>query len=253
MTTNSQHRTTRLAALKRSLRLYRRDAERLDRMAAFYRRFVPERGLAFDVGAHLGDRTAVFRMLGARVVAVEPDPLLHRALRLLHGRDSGVVLAQAALGAKVGEATLRINLHNPTVSTLSDSFIAAADGAQAWEGQTWTETEDVPVTTLDVLIAQNGVPDFAKIDVEGYEDVVLDGLSRTIPALSFEVTTLDRPAGIRAVERLERLGPYRYVLSLGESFALDSPWSDATEIKRRIEALPEAANSGDVYARLSHR
>ena len=35
--------------------------------------------LAFDIGAHVGDRTAAFRRLGARVVAVEPQPAAMRA------------------------------------------------------------------------------------------------------------------------------------------------------------------------------
>ena len=43
--------------------------------------FVRPGDLVFDVGAHVGDRIAAFRRLGARVVAVEPQPALVRTLQ----------------------------------------------------------------------------------------------------------------------------------------------------------------------------
>jgi len=44
----------------------------------------------------------------------------------------------------------------------------------------------VETITLDELIAQHGVPDLIKIDVEGYESEVLRGLSRQVPKICFE-------------------------------------------------------------------
>ena len=63
------------------------------------------------------------------------------------------------------------------MSTASADFIGAADGAGGWEGQVWDQAIEVPCTTLDALIAEYGAPAFAKIDVEGFEDTVLAGLS----------------------------------------------------------------------------
>ena len=78
--------------------------------------------------------------------------------------------------ATAGSVALKLNLDNPTVSTASDDFVRAADGAPGWEGQAWTSTIEVPLTTLDALIARHGTPAFIKIDVEGFEAEVLAGL-----------------------------------------------------------------------------
>ena len=52
----------------------------------------------------------------------------------------------------------------------------------------WNQTTTVSVTTLDSLFAEHGVPQFIKIDVEGFEYEVVSGLSQPIKALSMEFT-----------------------------------------------------------------
>ena len=225
-------------AVGRSLRLYRGDPARAAALDALYRPFVPEGGLAFDIGAHVGDRTASFRRLGARVVALEPQPACFRALRLLHGQDVGVTLVRSAVGEAnvldgMQEVRLAVNSANPTVSTASGDFVSAAAGAQGWEGQAWDAEVVVPCLDLDALIAAHGRPDFVKIDVEGYEDRVLAGLSIPVPALSFELTTIARDVAHRCLTRLAALGVYRFALSLGESARLEEPaWIEAAAMAK---------------------
>jgi FkbM family methyltransferase len=240
------------AAVRRSLEVYYRDPGRDRAMDALYARFLKPGDLAFDIGAHVGDRIASFRRLGARVVALEPQPGPARAIRLIHGRDRQVTLIQAAAGEAEGELTLRVNSANPTVSTASDAFIRAAEGADGWEGQVWDATVTVPCLTLDQLIRDHGVPAFAKIDVEGFEDRVLMGLSRPIPALSFEFTTIARDVARRCLDRLAALGPYRFDVTLGETQRLTlGRWVSRDEMAAHLGGLPHEANSGDVYAALN--
>ena len=240
-----------LLGVVRSLRIYYGDKPRGRAMDALYGRFLKPGDLAFDVGAHVGDRVASFRRLGACAVAVEPQPALARTLRILFALDRGVTVERLAVGGKEGEIELRLNLRNPTVATASDEFIHAAGGAPGWEGQRWTKSVRVPMTTLDALIARHGEPRFVKIDVEGFEDEVLAGLSRPLQALSLEFTTIQRSVAIRAIERLDRLGRYAFNAALGESQVLahDAPL-DARAIAHWIGTLPVTANSGDVYASL---
>lgn len=237
-----------LRGLAHSLAVYRLDRRHAAGLRTFLAPFAPREALVFDVGAHVGDRVAAFRALGARVVAVEPQPLLAGVLRLLHGLDAGVTVERAALGATEGTATLRVNSANPTVSTRSDAFLAATRDAPGWEGQRWDREETVAATTLDALIARHGMPAFVKIDVEGYEAEVLAGLTVPPAALSFEIVTAARDAALDALDRAAALGFGRFRLSLGESHAWHGPWCAAAEMAGVLRALPDAANSGDVYA-----
>lgn len=218
-------------------------------MDALNSKFVRPGGLAFDIGAHVGDRTGSFLRLGTRVVAVEPQPQVFRALRLIQGRQPNAILLQAAVGAAPGTLVLHVNSANPTISTASRDLISAAQGAREWAGQVWDREISVPVTTLDDLIKDHGLPDFIKIDVEGHELEVLKGLSHPVRALSFEFTTIQRDVAYECLNALATLGTYRFNLSLGEEHALRlGAGIAAQDMVNVLKELPMSANSGDVFA-----
>jgi hypothetical protein len=161
------------------------------------------------------------------------------------------VIVPQAVGRNAGTVDLELNLANPTVSTASPAFVRAADGAPGWEGQAWTRTVRVPLTTLDELIARHGMPVFIKLDVEGFEAEALAGLTRAVPALSFEFTTIARDVAADCIARCRALGYVSFNAALGESQTFAHPhWCNAEEIAAWVASLPDAANSGDIYAKL---
>lgn len=236
-------------AAARSIGLYYAPG-RSARLDAWYGRLLRAGDLAFDIGAHVGDRSACFARLGARVIAVEPQPLLARITTAFAG--PAVRVERCVLGARPGRVRLRLNTANPTVATTSDVFVAAAAaGAPGWEGQVWDKAVTVRQTTLDALIAKHGLPAFIKIDVEGQEAAVLEGLTRAVPALSAEFTTLQRDIAFAVVGRLAALGYRAFNAALGETMAFAFPRPvGVVEIRAWLAALPDAANSGDLYASL---
>ncbi|RKT46246.1 FkbM family methyltransferase [Thiocapsa rosea] len=233
----------------RSLGIYYLHRRRA-RMDAFYRAFLAPGDLAFDIGSHVGDRIGCFRRIGARVLAVEPQPALVRTLRWLYGRDPAVRIESTAVGRASGRADLRLNRANPTVSTLSTGFISAARDARGWESQHWDGAIEVACTRLDDLIERHGMPRFIKIDVEGYEAEVLGGLTRPADALSFELTTIQKAVGLSALAECRRLGYSQFNAVLGESYVfVHDAWVDAAAVEDWLKTLPQDANSGDIYAR----
>ena len=236
-------------ALRRSLDIYYGDPKRDAAMDRLYAKFVKPGALAFDIGSHVGDRVGAFLRLGARVVAAEPQPECAQLVSSIYGGHAGFTLLEVAVGAETGRLQLHVNGANPTISTASTPFIDAARDAPQWRGETWDRAIEVPVTTLDALIATHGSPAFIKIDVEGWEAQALAGLSKPPPALSFEFTTIQRDVAERCLARLEMLGRYRYNVALGESQRFTfAEYISGAEMATHIAALPLSANSGDVYA-----
>jgi FkbM family methyltransferase len=239
----------RRLGIARSTVIYRGNPLKLRRARAFYRQFIHPGDLCFDIGAHVGDRLAHFLSLGARVVAVEPQPRLMAGLKRRYGTDSRVILINAALGSARGKAKLSIDPANPTVATLSPDYIEQAGSSPGFRHVRWHEHVEVEVSTLDTLIAAHGVPAFCKIDVEGYEHAVLEGLSRPLPGISLEYLPAALDPALVAIARLNRLGTYRFNRSVGESMILAIPrWLGAAEMSAELKRLPRNEKAGDVYA-----
>ena len=159
----------------RSLRTYYGNGARRAAMDRLYGRFVEPGDLVFDIGAHVGDRIAAFRRLGARVVAVEPQPALIKTLKLLYGRDRAVAIEPVAVGHREGWSS------SGSISTIRRYRLlrrlscGPPTAHPAGKGKPGPGPSTFPITTLDALVARHGTPSFIKIDVEGFEAEALRG------------------------------------------------------------------------------
>ncbi len=235
--------------LARSMWIYRRPGRQRG-LRALYRPFVPAGGLVFDIGAHLGDRTRAFRGLNARVVALEPQPTMMRWLQRFHGRDDQVVLLEQAAGSRAGRARLALSETHPAVASVSEGWRARVSGGNdGFAAVRWDQSIEVPVTTLDALVAEHGRPDFCKIDVEGHEAEVLAGLTAPLPALSVEFVSGALDHAQACLDRLAALGCYRYNAVAGEQRRLLWPqWQGPGAVADWLAAGAGGLASGDLYA-----
>jgi FkbM family methyltransferase len=224
-----------------------------DSQKRFYSRFVSPGDLVFDVGANVGDRTAVFASLGARVVAVEPQEDCISKLSRRFRERQGVSVVPSGLAAQEGIQELYVSSLHP-LSTMTPAFMDATRRSGRFVSVEWADVRTVPVTTLDRLIEQYGKPSFCKIDVEGYEAEVLRGLTWPVPLLSIEFICEQLEATEEAVSYIERLGPFEFNYAIGESMELaEAKWMTGAAMLEALTAvcLGDGLVWGDVYARSS--
>jgi FkbM family methyltransferase len=236
----------------RSLAIYHGQPWRTRALRRHHTAFLGPGDLAFDVGAHVGNHARCFAGLGARVIAVEPQPAFAAWLRrLFHARPQVTVL-ECALAGAAGTVELHRSPGTPTLATVSRRWIETVRASGGgFERVRWAETVQVPATTLDALIARYGLPRFCKIDVEGYEAEVLRGLSQPIPALSFEYVPAVTDVARQAAGLIAWLGPYRFNVTIGERRRFVWPeWRPVGAVDDWLAARQAGEPSGDIYARL---
>jgi FkbM family methyltransferase len=178
--------------------LSRHKQARRRQMRAFYLPFVRRGDLVFDVGANVGTYSELFSELGAKVVAVEPNPRCCETLRRL-ARVRDVHVEECAIGDEPGKATLRI-CENSGVSTLTDRWYQELQRSPIHRDAKWIGELQIDVVTLDRMAERYGVPNFLKVDVEGYDDRVLRGMSFLPQFLSFEFNRLMPDIAMRCLE-----------------------------------------------------
>ena len=228
----------------------RRWTEDDEQRYAFYSQFIGKGDVVFDVGANVGTRTRVFRRLARMVVAVEPQQECMAQLRKQFGAHGRVRLVEKALGARAGTAEMLI-CDATTISSLSPDWISAVQKSGRFGVSEWNTKQSVELTTLDKLIEEFGTPSFIKIDVEGFEYEVLQGLSTSVKVLSFEFTPECLPKTYQCLEHLSTLGNVSFNYALGESMQLVCPaWVSGEQIKTLLSQYAnDHAIFGDVYAR----
>lgn len=221
----------------------------------FYRTLIPEGALVFDIGAHVGSRTRSLLANGARCVAVEPQPAFVQLLKLIFNNNKRVSLVTKAVGRQKGQADLHVSSRHPTVTTLSNDWLSRVAPTSGFEAVDWDQTVTVELTTLDALVAEYGLPEFCKIDVEGMEAEILAGLSVPVPIVAIEYIPATIDIALACIDRLEELGSYEYNLSQGEIHVFKfSEWIDPSTLANELRRIAATENkSGDLYARLKAR
>ena len=225
----------------------------------FFQPLVAPGALVFDIGANIGEFTAAFLSLGAgRVVAVEPQPELCRHIAASFPAalaDGRLAIRSCAVSAAPGRMRLHV-ASDPghSMSTLSPEFLAMS----LRNGHVWDEAAaiDVDVVTLAQLIAEFGTPDYLKIDVEGHDLAVLQGLDRPVQLMSFEFNTDAGLIGLAdaCIAHVAALGDYEFNFQAEAPGMVElqlEPWVDA-EVMTYIlrNDVSRSPVYGDVFCRL---
>ncbi len=146
-----------------------------------------------DGGAHFGETALNFadEFPDALIFSFEPTPESLEELRRHTQGYPNIRLVNACLGEKTGTAILHLNNSSQT-----NSLLAVAEESSRWVAPEVTmekTTAEVPVYALDDFVPEqiNRPVDLLKLDVQGYELMVLRGASRLLSQAAFPLVYLE--------------------------------------------------------------
>lgn len=210
----------------------------------FYSKLIKKNDVCFDIGANIGAKSKLFLSLGAKVIAFEPQSSCHSSLLKLAASHANFELHPIAIGNENKEAELKLANHIE-VATLSDAFVAFYSNDNIY----WNTTETVTVKTLNSVIDQFGIPDFCKIDTEGYELNILSSLRYSIPIIEFEFTEGFFENTLKIIDLFHtETATFNFILNEKLQFQLKN-WVTATELKSALTALPKKRLHGNIFVK----
>lgn len=217
----------------------------------FYSDYMGRGDLVFDIGGNVGNRAVLFHNLGAGVITLEPVGRTFNQLKERTKKYSEITALNMAASDHEGNAIINICENNSAICSMESGFVESWMNrykGSSYENE-WTGKETIHMTTLDQLIETYGLPQFVKIDVEGHELAVLNGLSRPIKALSFEYSPFRIDPAFKCLDRLEELGEYEFNYSRAESFRYGlQDFVGRQAMEDELRRLESDRIAGDVYA-----
>jgi FkbM family methyltransferase len=162
--------------------------------------------LLFDIGANRGDATKAGLSKGYKVIALEPAPRTYKELVKNFVYSDDVVPLKYAVSDKDGERIKFYECIEDGLSTINKDWLT--DESMPYAGKEFREIEANTVT-IDTLADIYGEPDLIKIDVEGAEWAVFNGMTKKYKTVTFEWT-------FETIKEHEKQLNYLYLLGYKE-------------------------------------
>jgi FkbM family methyltransferase len=201
--------------------------------------------ISLDIGANAGMYTHHMLQYSKMVYAFEPNPRYIK--RLIRSFSQNVVVHPIALSNLNGESELRIPIGINGAGTLEEEndFGGAYSHLEI-------ELIMVPMKKLDEFEIKN--IGFIKIDVEGFEDKVIDGGIKTIseskPAMLIEIEERHRHNAISQMqEKLSEYGYKGYFLKNGQLHSMEN---FTLEKHQKVENMKKIYINNFVFLTSSH-
>ncbi len=202
-----------------------------------------------DIGACVGAMSKPFLAEGWQTVMFEPDPRCHPTLAGLAASYPGQVRIETAAVTGDRDGTILFHIAGaPGLSGLSRSPFAAD-----------LETRDVPALAIAPYIARNGLfdVDFVKIDAEGHDFAILDGLdlARIAPRLIMvefgdQFPGQDRVALETVMQRMRGRGYRACVTCLGALGDLARQQWETGLLAIGIDAVPALPDRASLFGNI---
>jgi len=218
----------------------------------FYKTLIgTSNALIFDVGANVGTKAKIFGQLAKQVVLFEPDRVNLKILAARLKAGQQFIIHDCALGNKKGVSEYYSIGNDSAYNSLSEKHInTIARQRGIIKDEKLLKQYEVETNTLDFFISRYGRPDYIKIDVEGFEKQVIEGLGKPVKLVSVEANLPEfLPETIDIIQYLAQLSgnQYRFNYAVDNHFESNVFLAEDNFIDK-IKGLKE--RSIEIYCRL---
>lgn len=175
--------------------------------------------LIYDIGANIGTTSDIFKNISKKVVSFEPNPHLKEILENKF-KNTNVIVDGRGISNHNGIQKFKIASYH-TISTFSEDWI---NTSRFSNGFTWSDGIDVTTVTLDSIIDEYGIPDYIKIDIEGYEYEAISSFTKLIPnmVVGFEWAEEQKTKIELTLNHLVNLGYNKFSYTLADKVLFDN-------------------------------
>lgn len=160
--------------------------------------------MIFDIGANRGDVVFLGMQKGFnKVVALEPAPKIYKELVSNFLYDTRVIPLKLAVSNSIDKTIEFYEAEEDGLSTINKEWLTS--DTMPYNGKPF-RTIKANTITVDKLVEIYGEPDLIKIDVEGAEWSVFQGMTKYYGMLTFEWTINTIEEHVKQIEYLKNIG-----------------------------------------------
>jgi FkbM family methyltransferase len=204
----------------------------------------------FDIGCNIGEWIEANYNSEDQFIGVEANPEIARIAKH-HFRDLENVTIVNFLVSNENNFARDFYVCNTAHGVLSTASKFWKDKSR-FANQHYNKPIQVATITLDILIKIFGKPDEIKIDVEGFELKVVQGLTQKVDIISFEWSEESIDVIQGCLTHLQNLGFTGFFIQETDSYTFrPTTWETIQEIQKKISKLIPARKDawGMIYAK----